>query len=383
MAVAAEILLLTLLVGLAAGSLLNLSSNPHWFVRGWDFPRVQIVVLGWVLAIAMLAVTEFLSTDPLVPIWIPISFAVGLTLWHGFRIAPYTLLFRKQARATAADKRQDHHADDATVRVVVSNVEEENDQYETWRRVIGHADPEIVVVLEADEHWVKAAEPLFDRYPHRLVQPQDNWYGMMLMSRLPLRKKRVRFLVEDDIPSMDVEIELPNDQVIRLIAVHPRPPEPWRDNDAVARDAELTLWGKELADESRPTVICGDLNDVAWSQTTRLFLRISGLLDPRRGRGFFNTFHADHWYLRFPLDHIFHSPHFTVSSIQRLPHIGSDHFPMQIDLRLEPERRGQHEVLEEESNDRQEAAVRIERAEEDEETDGEAVQSTSGHTIGN
>jgi endonuclease/exonuclease/phosphatase (EEP) superfamily protein YafD len=112
-----------------------------------------------------------------------------------------------------------------------------------------------------------------------------------------------------------------------------------RDQDSAPRDAELVLVGKEIAAHERevPTIVCGDLNDVAWSFTTQLFLRISKLLDPRMGRGMYNSYNANSHVFRFPLDHVFHSNEFKLIDLRVLGHVGSDHFPMLIALSCEPE----------------------------------------------
>jgi endonuclease/exonuclease/phosphatase (EEP) superfamily protein YafD len=92
--------------------------------------------------------------------------------------------------------------------------------------------------------------------------------------------------------------------------------------------------GKEISKQSGPVIVAGDLNDVAWSPTTRHFKKISGLLDPREGRGFFNTFHAHYPLVKWPLDHVFHSKHFSLVRIERLSDIGSDHYPLFTQLAL-------------------------------------------------
>jgi len=64
-------------------------------------------------------------------------------------------------------------------------------------------------------------------------------------------------------------------------------------------------------------------------------MQISGFLDPRKGRGFYNTFHASYFFMRWPLDHLFHSPGFKVKRIKRLAKYGSDHFALLTELVFE------------------------------------------------
>ncbi|MBA2482975.1 MAG: endonuclease/exonuclease/phosphatase family protein, partial [Nitrosomonas sp.] len=156
-------------------------------------------------------------------------------------------------------------------------------------------------------------------------------------SKLPMINSQIKFLVQPDIPSMHALFKLASGLNVRIHFLHPTPPSPTENPTSSERDAELIIIAKNAAESDVPVIVTGDLNDVAWSETTRLFRKISGLLDPRVGRGMFNTFHAGHWYLRWPLDHLFHSKHFTLKRIKRLKGFGSDHFPLFTELVYEAE----------------------------------------------
>ena len=109
----------------------------------------------------------------------------------------------------------------------------------------------------------------------------------------------------------------------------------------------------------RAAIVCGDLNDVAWSQTTRLFQRVSRLLDPRVGRGLYATFHADYPFARWPLDHLFHDETFALRRLDVLESIGSDHFPIYVQLLHDPALARHHEAPAADGEDHREATERI------------------------
>ncbi|PHQ32903.1 endonuclease/exonuclease/phosphatase family protein [Rhodopirellula bahusiensis] len=376
MLTAFNILIFSLFGVLVFGSLAPLSSHPHWFIRGWDFPRVQIVIVTIIATLLFVGVNTVYSGKPAVSCISICILATAIAGWHLFRIFPYTIVAPTQATTWDPVETDGSSSDNRRFRLLVSNVEMENDHFEKWTQVVRESDADMVIAAEIDERWKPTLEELKPMFPNQIIYPQDNWYGMAMLSRLPISESEIRFRVQDDIPSIDALVKLPSGEEIRVIGVHPRPPEPIRDNDATARDAELVLWGKELAEDDRPIVIGGDLNDVAWSPSTRLFLRLSQLLDPRRGRGFFNSFHADHIWMRFPLDHVFHSKHFGIRELRRLDDVGSDHFPILIDLQLQPVLEKEQEPLEQKAGDEEEAQEKLQRAAEAEEINTASIPVT-------
>ena len=148
---------------------------------------------------------------------------------------------------------------------------------------------------------------------------------MHFFSKLELSAADVRFLVEEDVPSIRADVRLRSGDMIEFNGIHPRRRS--LEQDTEERDAELLIVGRQVEAGARPAIVAGDLNDVAWSHTTQLFQRISGMIDPRRGRGMFSTFHARYPMLRWPLDHVLHENTFTLVRLQRLRNIGCGSLP--------------------------------------------------------
>ena len=211
----------------------------------------------------------------------------------------------------------------------------DNDDKSSFLAMVEEHDPDVLLINEPDLAWAAAISALDPKFPFSVKHPLDNTYGMMLLSKLPLTGSAVNFLVEDDIPSIFSRITLPSGKTIDFYGVHPEPPKP--GTDTYERDTELLIIGKKIREIERPTIVAGDLNDVGWSDTSKLFRKYSGLVDPRQGRGLFNTYSVFVPLLRYPLDHIFYSGEFGLLSLKKLGNIGSDHFPLLIRLNYEPD----------------------------------------------
>jgi endonuclease/exonuclease/phosphatase (EEP) superfamily protein YafD len=311
---------------LVAATLLPLTRLQRWWVRIFDFPRLQIAAALLVVVLAHLVAADAGPWEQ--GLRAAMLACLALQVKH---MQPYTRLARRQVHdSVKPDPRNG-------IRLLFANVLQTNRDAAALLAVVRDVDPDVILALEADGWWNEQLAVLAGTHPFTVLRPQDNTYGMLLFSRLPLIDPEVSFLVQDDVPSIHGTLRLPSGREVRLHCLHPRPPSPTESDSSVERDAELLIVGRVVRDDPRPVIVMGDMNDVAWSHTSTLFRDISGLLDPRVGRGFFNTFNAKHPLIRFPLDHFFHSNDFRLVEFRRLAHIGSDHFPVCIHLSHEPQ----------------------------------------------
>lgn len=306
---------------LIVGSFLPLWQTDEWWVRYWDYPRLQVAGL------LLLAGTLLLSLNWR---WSRGEVALGIGLlaalvWQVTHFVEYLPFWPKQVAGT------ENCAPGQRLTLLNSNVLMDNRQFDRQLAMIREQDADVLLLLETGPEWADHLRALYPNYPYHLAEPAPTTYGMMLLSRLPM-KGVVRHRLQAGVPSIDALVQLRGGEVVEVKALHPEPP--WPGDDSGERDAELVQAGKEIRASGRAGVVLGDLNDVAWSRSSRLFRKVGGMGDPRVGRGLYPTFTAQYPLLRWPLDHLFVTPHWRLLDVTRLGPTGSDHFPIRYSVCL-------------------------------------------------
>lgn len=302
-----------------------------WVVRVCDFPRAQLAALsaiGVVAACAMLLMG--MRNVPVVAAMVLFGICAAVQAVHVVQFLPIWPDAVASMKSNAGGER---------VRLLITNLDYENEQRDEVARWLERDDIDLLVLVEVDERWMRTLDGVRERYPYRLEAVRSEGLGIVLWSKFELSEARVEHLVADDRPSLHGMVHMRNGWSFAVNAVHPTPPgledEDGDREDSRERDAEMVLLAKRIAEDSQTDrLVVGDLNDAAWSHTTRMFLRISGMLDPRRGRGMFSTYPASKPYLRYPIDHVFVSDGFRVRELRRETAPGSDHMAMFVDLQL-------------------------------------------------
>lgn len=315
-------------------SIIPMVRSDHWTFRIFEYPRVQKLVLTLIVLIVLCFFPHGHYSY-----WIVFGLLVVNTGYLLSQIYPLLPLAGKQLQDSAYDN------PDRQISILVANVYQENDNTDGCLRLVKQTDPDIILLVETNKKWEQGTISLEETHPHHIRIPLENTYGILLYSKLTIVDGAVKYLVKNDVPSVECKFLLPSGELVQFYGLHPEPPVPSENPRSTERDQELLLIAEKAKAAALPVIVVGDLNDVGWSYTTELFLKTSSLCDPRRGRGFFNTFHAKKALMRFPLDYAFVSKDFSLVDIKRTDNFDSDHFSIFVKLQYEPENKDKNEAL--------------------------------------
>jgi len=320
--------ILTVLIVLV--TILPFIPTGYWAVRLCDGPRMQFAIIASLL-IPLVVLHWWLIADLKVEHIVLIIVLGGVSLWQVSHVAKYTPFWPPELPNTAG-------TEVPSLRMIVANLEKDNAQHDAAVETLRTHGGDLLLLIEINESWRSALTRLESQYPHRIEEVRDEGLGIALWSKFPLHDAEVKHLISDRRASIHASVELPDGHRVNFVGVHPTPPglkdktSGGRRNSRV-RDAELVLIARKVKDRNDESwIIAGDFNDVAWSHTSRLFGRLSGLKDPRVGRGLYNTYHAKYPPLRFPIDQTYFSSGFRLKLLGRIRIPGSDHFAITTDV---------------------------------------------------
>jgi endonuclease/exonuclease/phosphatase (EEP) superfamily protein YafD len=224
----------------------------------------------------------------------------------------------------------------ARLRLVSINVHTKNQRSDLVLKFLQAADADVILLMEVNETWMNALQPLRANYPQVIAEPREDNFGIALFSRLPLTNSEVIELGKAEVPSIATTISVGGHPVF-LLGTHPLPPG--SAEYARLRNEQLREIAALIRRHRTATIVLGDLNCTPWSPYFTDLLHDSGLKSTSQSRGLFGSWPAPLPFGRIPLDHGLVSP--TIRIVQKWtgPPVGGDHLPLVLDLQISTEDR--------------------------------------------
>lgn len=227
------------------------------------------------------------------------------------------------------------------LRILTANVLLTNSQLDPFLQLVERVNPDVLVIVEYTPAWDKQREKWSPEFPHSERHPRKHGFGIAVFSKKPLLNVSAESLLSNvDAPQISFDVVLDRTSVnldrksVNITAVHAV--SPLSQFRFFARNDQLAALALKLKERSHTKVVVGDFNSTTWSPYLRQFLRETGLRDSRQGTGLWPTWPQFCWPLMIPIDHAFVSDDVHVHRRWVESDIGSDHFPIVVDISLSP-----------------------------------------------
>lgn len=220
--------------------------------------------------------------------------------------------------------------DTASLKVIAVNVHVANRHHARVQEWLRSEQPDVVIVSELSTVWSQAMADLTDQLPHHIEQLDVGNGGLGVYSRFPLDESEWHLLGDvNDTGRIRITVD---GTPVTVFGVHTYAPfHRWMSE---MRDQQFARLAELIDATDTPVIVAGDLNATTWSAGLRSMLDETGLVDTRIGFGLQPTWPAAPWPLRIAIDHCLVTDGIRTVNRRVGPDVGSDHFPIVVELRL-------------------------------------------------
>jgi endonuclease/exonuclease/phosphatase (EEP) superfamily protein YafD len=219
------------------------------------------------------------------------------------------------------------------LRIVSFNVLASNRRFAEVVDFIRGSEADVVVLHEVTSRWeqeIEEAAAAFDDWPYEITEARarGDLFGSLVLVEAGAVVESFGFALTDP---RAIEILLPDG--VALLAIHPLSPS--SEFRAQQNDRQLLFAANWAAGQNGPTIVVGDFNATPWSYPFRRLVSSTELSNSARGFGLDLSYPADgNPLIRVPIDHLLFSDGLAVVDRRLGPAMGSDHFPLTVDLAL-------------------------------------------------
>lgn len=216
--------------------------------------------------------------------------------------------------------------------ILLINLNSSNKKYEVTLNYIKDKNPDVLALEEINEKWLSELSEILRSYPYKKFIPRRDNFGIGLFSKIPPDNMGIKYYGSVEVPSILANYTF-NKKPMTLLFTHPVPPASlnyfnWRNEQL-----ENIISNRQLFKDRM--ILIGDLNTTSWSYYFKNFIKAMHLVDSRKGFGLQTTWPSILPIMAITIDHILISPDIKVLNHKIGPHIGSDHYPVFVELVIE------------------------------------------------
>jgi endonuclease/exonuclease/phosphatase (EEP) superfamily protein YafD len=210
-----------------------------------------------------------------------------------------------------------------------------NESYNEVIEYIVASDPDVVLLHESSRPWEVAMESSDLGYEVVKGRSEDLIFGTLVLTRQTVDASSFGFAEGDGRAIALTYLPEGWPEPVQILSSHPVAPT--SGERAGLRDAQLGFAAEWAGQQQGAYMVVGDLNASPWSSPFRGLVSDGGLRNSQLGFGLQPSFSARTIFpLRVPIDHLLHSDDLRVTDRRLGPPMGSDHFPLVVDLQYAP-----------------------------------------------